>query len=561
MFYSTIPQKNGNLRPHQIKAKDEILHAWDNYDSIMLQMPTGTGKTFLFTSLISDILDYYKSKHIELNILIVAHRTELLEQIASSLGKYGIPFGFIQGSREQHLWQRIQVGSIMSLLTSKNESKIRQLNFNFIIVDEAHHSLADTYKRLFEIFPKAKKLGVTATPWRLNHETFTTLYQSLITAPQISWFIKNELLANFDYVSIKPNSDVQKMIDNTEISSTGDFVNIELERSFNTQRIRSRLFSSYLQFANGRKGIVYAINKEHAANIANMYNSHKITSVAIDCDTPKSERTDLVDAFKNNRINILVNVDIFTEGFDCPNVSFIQLARPTRSLALYLQQVGRGLRIVDGKEKTIIIDNVGLYNYFGLPDANRFWNYHFNGHEIEDEKTNRANNIEENTDGNRDRNYEEDDEEMMVIRDTNSSLSEIRTIKSIGNETTMKTEEFSLCNYYLIRGNNEMVKVYPFIKKNGVLTKGVSNIVLDIDMRQSEIVFSNDTNRNIEIMAKYPKIQTVVMFAANLCGIRYKDVLNLRFVMPNKNIKQEKIGIYELLKLIQGHYEKNVDNN
>ena len=121
---------------------------------------------------------------------------------------------------------------------------------------------------------------------------------------------------------------------------------------------------------------------------------------------------------------------------------------PTRSLALYLQQVGRGLRIVDGKEKTIIIDNVGLYNYFGLPDANRFWNYHFNGHEIEDEKTNRANNIEENTDGNRDRNYEEDDEEMMVIRDTNSSLSEIRTIKSIGNETTMKTEEFSLCNYY-----------------------------------------------------------------------------------------------------------------
>ena len=92
-------------------------------------------------------------------------------------------------------------------------------------------------------------------------------------------------------------------------------------------------------------------------------------------------RHDLISSFKEGKIKILVNVDIFTEGFDCPSVSFIQLARPTKSLALYIQQVGRGLRVVEGKEKTIIIDNVGLYNYFGLPDANRMWLHHFKGHE------------------------------------------------------------------------------------------------------------------------------------------------------------------------------------
>ena len=381
MLYSAIPQNDGNLRPHQIKAKNDILCAWDTCDSVMLQMPTGTGKTYLFTSLVSDLLSYYKANHIELNILVVAHRTELLDQIGTSMDRYGIPHGFIQGSRVQHLWQRIQVGSIMSLLTTKNEMNVRRLDFDYIIVDEAHHSLADTYKRLFEEFPQAKKLGVTATPWRLNHESFLSLYDKLITTPQVAWFIKEGLLADFDYVSISPDSEIQRLVDSSEVLTTGDFSNSDLDNTFNNQRIRAKLLKSYRRYAEGRKGIVYAINKQHAANVAAMYSANGVNAVAIDCDTPKEERQILIERFKAGEISVLVNVEIFTEGFDCPDVSFIQLARPTRSLALYLQQVGRGLRVVEGKEKTIILDNVGLYNYFGLPDTNRQWQRHFIGKE------------------------------------------------------------------------------------------------------------------------------------------------------------------------------------
>ena len=119
MDYSQIIQDDASLRPHQIEAKTKIFEAWTKYDSVMLQMPTGTGKTYLFTSLINDLLCNYKRLHKEINILVVAHRTELLDQISATLSHFGISHGFIQGAREQHLWKRVQVGSIMSLLTDK----------------------------------------------------------------------------------------------------------------------------------------------------------------------------------------------------------------------------------------------------------------------------------------------------------------------------------------------------------------------------------------------------------------------------------------------------------
>ena len=319
MDFASFIQDNTVLRPHQIEAKAKIFEAWSKYDSVMLQMPTGTGKTYLFTSLINDLINTYKQAHKDIKILIVAHRTELLDQISATLNKFGIAHGFIQGAREQYLWKRVQVGSIMSLLTDKNYYNVCKQKFDYIIVDEAHHSLADTYIRLFGLFPQAKKLGVTATPWRLNHESFLLLYQYLIVSPQISWFINNNLLSDFDYVSIKPDSEVQRLVDHSQVLATGDFSNTDLDNTFNNQRIRSKLFESYLKFANGRKGIIYAINKCHAAKIADLYSNHGVKAMAIDCDTPKDVRQDLISAFKSGEISVLVNVDIFTEGFDCPD--------------------------------------------------------------------------------------------------------------------------------------------------------------------------------------------------------------------------------------------------
>lgn len=555
MLHSSILQNNEGLWEHQRNAKNDILKAWDKCDSLMLQMPTGTGKTYLFTSLVNDLLTYYKSNRKELNILLVVHRLELVDQISKSLAKYEIPHGFIQGSREQHLWQRVQVASIMSLLTEKNEMNVRRLDFDYIIVDEAHHSLSETYKKLFDIFPNAKKLGVTATPWRFNHEKFTTLYDVLITTPQISWFIKNKVLSDFDYVSIRPDSEIQRMINNTEVADTGDFVNCELDLAFNNQRIRAKLWESYERFAKGRKGIVYAINRQHAQNIVNLFCSHDVAAVAIDCETPKDVRENLIEDFKTGKIQILVNVEIFTEGFDCPDVSFIQLARPTRSLALYIQQVGRGLRRSEGKEKSIILDNVGLYNYFGLPDADRDWNKYFVGYETPDDVVERncgLNNV--NEDGSfRERSYDEDNEEMMIVRgNANENLSDEKShnvVKMVDHSWNIT--EFSLCDYYLVRGNEHKFQVYSLTKKRGKLTGGVSNVLFSYDEQIKHIRIGKNKYDNLLNISSDVKLQTILMFSASLCGLLLSDVVDVEKL---SKIASEEFGeyssVWRIMKMI-----------
>lgn len=551
MIYSSIQQDIGNLREHQKDAKARIFDAWDNADAVMLQMPTGTGKTYLFTSVVKDLLNHYKEHRQQLNILVVAHRTELIDQISASLSRYGIPHGFIQGNREQHLWQRVQVGSIFSLLTSRNEVNVKRKNFDYIIVDEAHHSLADTYKHLFETFPKAKKLGVTATPWRFNHEPFTSLYQQLITTPQVSWFIKKGLLADFEYVSIRPDSNIQRMIDNAKVAPMGEFMSEELEEAFNCQRIRAKVYEAYKKFANGRKGIIYAISKSHAANLAALYNVKGVSAVAIDCDTPKDERKNLIDDFKNGKIQVLVNVEIFTEGFDCPDVSFIQLARPTRSLALYLQQVGRGLRVLPNKEKTIIIDNVGLYNYFGLPDIDRDWQKHFNGCEDFKEVTKGGHRIlpEEEPVV---QEYDEDDETMMVIRGANEGcIVSISDEKNEKNDKPLPITEFALCDYYLVIGNRDKFKLYPFIKRRGIATAQVGNCVFEYDKNVKELVFTEHVQENVKLINDYAKAKNVLVFLGVLLGIGYKQLVDISNLQNLHGETQKKtLSFFDLLKII-----------
>lgn len=542
MIYSTIPVNNGNLRKHQIDAKNAILRAWDSYDSVMLQMPTGTGKTYLFTSIIKDLIAFYKSNKWEINILVVAHRIELIDQIAASLKNYGIPCGFIQGTREQHLWQRVQVGSILSLISERNEMNVRRCKFDYIIVDEAHHTLADSYKRLFDMFPEAKKLGVTATPWRMNHESFTSVYQTLITTPQVKWFIQHNLLSDFDYVSVKPDSNIQKLVNSIDVAATGDFVNDALSEAFDNQRIRSKLYDSFHKYAADRKGIVYAINKQHARNIAELYSSKGYVSVNIDCDTPKDERERLIDQFKDGNIQVLVNVELFTEGFDCPDISFIQLARPTRSLALYLQQVGRGLRVTGGKEKTIFIDNVGLYNYFGLPDANRKWQHHFQGRDVTEEMKYESRGMEPADI--HERTYDEDDEPMMVVRGV-GALDETHDEKE-----TVRDESFQLCDYYQVSGNEHNFTVYTLVKKKGKPTGEVGNVAYQYNENGGKLSFSADVSKNVALLNINSKLKSILLFSASMCGISQEELFKLDGVNP-----EEGISIFNLLKIIAKVYD------
>ena len=353
-----------------------------------------------------------------------------------------------------------------------------------IVIDEAHHALAKTYKEMWERFPNAKFLGLTATPCRLNGKGFTDLFDVLVQSWSVPEFISKGRLATYDFVSIKSDGVTQRLIDSLQKrGADGDYQNKEMDRVLNKKPSIERLYKSFEKYGKDRKGIVYAINISHANAIAEFYREHGIAAVAIDSKTPSSLRKELIERFKasntsqnlpfsNHPVNsskitpslftikegstshpgplssgareetapprrseplrskvggpskvspdcagwdrlgatclragdgladgatdrlgatclrpadgaapiqVLVNVDIFSEGFDCPDVEFVQLARPTLSLAKYLQMVGRGLRVARGKKSCVIIDNVGLYRVFGLPSQVWNWNAMFEG--------------------------------------------------------------------------------------------------------------------------------------------------------------------------------------
>lgn len=413
--YSEICGTDDTLRPYQQKAKKEIFDSWDKVGSVMFQMPTGTGKTRLFTSIIHDINEYSIQRREAVKILIIAHRTELIDQIDESLKKYEVAHGIIAGSRERDYNLPVQVASIQTLTNVHNIGDTEKLNAQFVIIDEAHHALAATYKKLWKMYPNAKFLGVTATPWRMNHQSFTDLFDTLILSMPIKDFIKQGHLSTYKYYSLRDESAIKKTIGEIEIDRFGEYKEASMEEKMDIGSIRAQLLNSYLTFAKGKKGIIYAININHAKHICNEYQAAGFNAVSIDSRTPTTERKELVERFKNNEIDIIVNVDVFSEGFDCPDIEFIQLARPTLSLVKYLQQVGRGLRPTKNKENCIILDNVGMYANFGLPDEHRQWNYYFLGKNVVDSS---LRSFAKGNKGHRNVNMSEGTEDMELIQDS-----------------------------------------------------------------------------------------------------------------------------------------------
>ena len=624
------------LFDYQEDMKERIEKALRLHRSVMVQMPTGTGKTVLLASVVESFL----REHSNCNVWIVAHRRELVSQIRETIQRvfsktpsllykdfsnhpvnsskitpslFTLKEGSTShpdpltlrgegGNRPTRCseplrskdggpskvspdcagWDRLDAtclrpadglgatclrsaeglgdrlgmsgaskGSPDCLSASAFNVPIKAVSIQWlakhydeieeepgmIVIDEAHHALAKTYKEMWERFPKAKFLGLTATPCRLNGKGFTDLFDVLVQSWSVPEFISKGRLATYDFVSIKSDGVTQRLIDSLQKrGADGDYQNKEMDMLLNKKPSIERLYRSLEEYGKDRKGIVYAINISHANAIAEFYREHGIAAVAIDSKTPSSLRKELIERFKassfsssnhqpsilhkdlsnhpdksskitpslftikegstshpdpltlrgegGNRptrcseplrskvggaskpspdcagwdrlgatclraadgvgdrlgatclraadgaadglgatclraadgladglgatclrpadgladgagdglgatclraadgaapIQVLVNVDIFSEGFDCPDVEFVQLARPTLSLAKYLQMVGRGLRVAKGKKNCVIIDNVGLYRVFGLPSQVWNWNAMFEG--------------------------------------------------------------------------------------------------------------------------------------------------------------------------------------
>ena len=430
--------KEIKLFDYQEDMKERIEKALRLHRSVMAQMPTGTGKTVLLASVVESFL----REHSNCNVWIVAHRRELVSQIRETIERVFSKthpssltikedfsnhpvnsskitpslFTLKEGSTSHPgpLTLRGEGGNRPTRCSEPLRSKvggpskvspdclsasafnvpikavsIQWLSKHYdeieeepgmIVIDEAHHALAKTYKGMWDRFPKAKFLGLTATPCRLNGKGFTDLFDVLVQSWSVPEFISKGRLATYDFVSIKSDGVTQRLIDSLQKrGADGDYQNKEMDMLLNKKPSIERLYQSLEEFGKDRKGIVYAINISHAQKITKLYQEHGVKAIAIDSKTPATERQQDIEAFKKGDIQVLVNVDIFSEGFDCPDVEFVQLARPTLSLAKYLQMVGRGLRVAKGKKNCVIIDNVGLYRVFGLPSQVWNWNAMFEG--------------------------------------------------------------------------------------------------------------------------------------------------------------------------------------
>ena len=370
--------------------KDMVMRiekAFRLYRSVMAQMPTGTGKTVVLASVVESFLGEHPLK----SVWIVAHRRELVSQIQETIERV---FSNRLAEKEDGSSDNLIEKPLDSSLFTLRSSLIKAMSIQWlarhydeigeepgmIVIDEAHHALAKTYKEMWDRFPKAKFLGLTATPCRLNGKGFIDLFDVLVQSWSVPEFISKGRLATYDFVSIKSNGVTQRLIDSLQKrGADGDYQNKEMDMLLNKRPSIERLYRSFEEYGKDRKGIVYAINISHAKKIVELYQEHGIKAVAIDSNTPAAERQADIETFKKGDIQVLVNVDIFSEGFDCPDVEFVQLARPTLSLAKYLQMVGRGLRVAKGKKCCVIIDNVGLYRVFGLPSQIWDWKATFEG--------------------------------------------------------------------------------------------------------------------------------------------------------------------------------------
>lgn len=344
--------------------------------SVMVQMPTGTGKTYVMAAVVRWFLETYSKGE----VWLIAHRKELVEQMERTLDRFALDYG----EKDDELTAKVRIRVLSIQWLTRNIGDLEKNGFKpgLIIVDEAHHSLATSYQDVFIRNHKALKIGMTATPCRMKQASFRTLFSRLITSPSIKDFILHGYLASCNYVVIGEKSTEQQIVNLlTDRSGDGDYSVKEMEEKLNVTDVIRRLYNSVVKYAYGKKGIVYAINIDHAKAIAEYYNALGIKAVALDSKTAAKTRKKAVEAFREGELDCLVNVNLFDEGFDCPDVEYIQMARPTLSLAKYLQMVERGLRInkKDPKKVCMIIDNVGNYRKFGLPDRYRDWNAMFEG--------------------------------------------------------------------------------------------------------------------------------------------------------------------------------------
>lgn len=337
------------LRPYQLTAIVQIRQAFKNNRRVLFVCPTGGGKTMIFCEI---------AKASTKRVLILAHRKELIEQASDRIG---VPHGIIMSGVAPNYDERIQIASVMTYA-----SRLHKFTPEFIIVDECHHAVAGSWEKITSAFPNAFILGVTATPCRLDGKGLGAAFDTLVNSSTIQQLIDLKYLVK--PVTYASENDFSKIK-----TTAGDYDKKELMATFGKATITGDAIKTWRKYAEDLPTVVFCINIKHAEDIAGLFSMVGHPAEVVHGGLDKTERAQRLNRLKIGETKIITSVDIISEGTDIPAVGCIIMMRPTKSLALYLQQAGRGLRTIEGKNHCIILDHAGNCFRHGLVTDLREW--------------------------------------------------------------------------------------------------------------------------------------------------------------------------------------------
>ena len=333
------------LRPYQIDLVEQTRQAWrDGFKAPCIVLGCGGGKSCIVAEIARRTT--WNGKR----VLFLVHRKELVDQIFRTFVRWGV---------------MMDLCDVMMVQTASR--RLRRLpKPSLIITDENHHSMAQSYKRIYEHFPDVRRVGVTATPVRLGGDGLGDVNDKLIIGVSTKWLIEHQHLAPYDYFA-------PSVADLTGLhTKMGEYVTSDIEKAMIKNTVFGDVVHYYRTLAQGRKAVCYCASIRHSEATAAAFCAADIPAAHIDGSTPKPERERIINDFRAGKIRILCNVDLISEGFDVPDCGCSILLRPTHSLTLFIQQSMRCMRYVEGK-RAAIIDHVGNYARHGMPDDDRTW--------------------------------------------------------------------------------------------------------------------------------------------------------------------------------------------
>lgn len=372
------------LRPYQVTLQEAITQSHQRgAKNVLAVMPTGSGKTVTFTDI---------TRKSSAPVALLAHRTELVSQISVTLARAGVmhqliaPTGTVRSVRQEHFREFNKcyenpnaphlVASVDTLLARAEfyESACQQIGV--WIIDEAAHVLGNPpnkWGRCAAMFTNAFGIGFTATPCRADGKglgrSANGVFDDMVSGPTVGWLMSQGFLSDYRLIAKPSNINVADL----QATASGDFSQYKLRVRSHESCIVGDVVTEYKRHADGKQGITFTVDVETANELAAAFNAAGIPAAAVSAKTPEYDRSKTIRAFRKGELRQLTNCDLFGEGFDVPGVEVVSLARPTMSLSLHLQQVGRALRPAPGKTHAIIIDHVGNWERHGLPDTPRSW--------------------------------------------------------------------------------------------------------------------------------------------------------------------------------------------